>query len=52
MILLKASLITVLFFALIIGYIALLVFYPIIGVSIILILVFLTVLASVYESIL
>lgn len=52
MILFRALLATIVLFSLIIGYVALLVFYPIIGLSIILIIVFLTVLASIYGSML
>lgn len=52
MILLKALLITILVFALMVGWIALFVFFPIIGIVITMIIAFLAVLANVYESIL
>lgn len=52
MILLKALLITVLVFALMVGWIALFVFFPVVGLVITCIIAFIAVLANVYESIL
>lgn len=52
MILLKALLITILVFALFAGWIALFVFFPVVGLVITVIIAFIAVLANVYESIL